>query len=242
MNKDILFLIAKRLSLHDLLKFTQLNKKTYIRKEIWLHKLITEFPNWKDFKFDKTCKETYTTLYQLENLKEKLNYEIIDPYNEDLKFSLLDLYNEKDINLSYNLMIEIPKEICQLYNLQILDLCNNQISKIPKEIGQLYNLQSLDLSNNQIRKIPKEIGQLCNLHTLWLNKNQIRKIPKELSELKKLENLNLSYNRIYEIPKEIKVKRLYLFGNPLRKFYVSQIILILFIFVILYALPHFIGL
>jgi len=145
MNKDVLFIIAKKLSLIDLVSFTQINKKTYVRTEIWLHKLITEYPNWKDFKFDRTLKKTYVTLYQLEKLEGKLN----------LKYNLFDLYNLED--LSDNQIKEIPKEIGQLHNLQYICLYNNQINEIPKEIGQLHNLKFLDLEYNQIKEIPKEI-------------------------------------------------------------------------------------
>jgi len=126
MNKDVLFIIAKKLSLIDLVNFIQVNKKTYVRTEIWLYKLITEYPNWKDFKFDKTLKETYVTLYQLEKFKEKLN----------LKYNLLDLYNLQELSLGYNQIKEIPKEIGQLHNLQTLYLYCNKINEIPKEIGQ----------------------------------------------------------------------------------------------------------
>jgi len=193
MNKDVLFIISKKLSLNDLISFTQINKKTYVRTEIWLHKLITEYPNWKDFKFEKTLKEAYVTLYQLEKLKEKLN----------LNYSLLKFHNLQSLYLEYNQIKEIPKEIGQLNNLQYLSLSYNQIEEIHEEIGQLHNLQFLNLSYNQIKKITKEIGQLHNLQKLWLNNNQIKEISKEIGQLHNLQIISLYYNQIEEIPKEI---------------------------------------
>jgi len=131
MNKDVLFLISKKLSLNDLVSFCQLNKKTYVRTEIWLYKLIAEYPNWKDFKLKKSLKETYATLYQLEKLNNKLN----------LKYALLYLYKLQTLNLCYCKIKEIPKEIGQLHKLRYLNLYGNQIEKIPKEILQIRNLK-----------------------------------------------------------------------------------------------------
>ncbi|EKR53371.1 leucine rich repeat protein [Leptospira interrogans str. UI 12758] len=42
----------------------------------------------------------------------------------------------------------------------MLNLGYNQLTTLPKEIEQLKNLQTLDLNNNQLTTIPKEIGQL----------------------------------------------------------------------------------
>ena len=217
LNKDQLFLLAIELDLPNLLSFCgsskRINELLCNRNEIWLHKLINEYPNYKDFNFDKNLKEIYTTLYQLQKLKEKLNL--------DLNYSLLDLYNLQEFNLYSNEIEEIPKEIGQLHNLQILDLSYNDIKQIPKEIGLLHNLQTLDLSGNRIKQIPKEIGLLHKLETLNLYDNYIKEIPKEIERLKNLQYFNLSDNHIKQIPKEIgqlhKLETLVLYSNEIEE-------------------------
>ncbi len=106
----------------------------------------------------------------------------------------MKLTNLQSLNLSYNYINEIPKEIGNLTNLQLLHLSNNQINEIPKEIGNLTNLQSLDLSRNQITEIPKKIGKLTNLKQLDLSGNPIKLFPKgfEITNFKLFGNLKLS--------------------------------------------------
>ena len=59
------------------------------------------------------------------------------------------------LDINYNKLKEIPKEIGQLVNLQEFDCSRNQILKIPKEIWQLINLKKIDCFGNKISKIPR---------------------------------------------------------------------------------------
>ncbi len=49
--------------------------------------------------------------------------------------------------------------------LQTLELSWNKLESIPKEIGNLSNLQILSLRGDKLESIPKEIGNLSNLQT-----------------------------------------------------------------------------
>ena len=60
---------------------------------------------------------------------------------------------------------------------QELDLSWQGLTEIPREVFQLKNLTWLNLSHNQIVKIPDEIAQLQTLITLHLGSNQIVKYP-----------------------------------------------------------------
>jgi len=183
LSKDILFLIGLKLDFPDLLNFCEsderIDKLVCQRNDIWLHKLVNEFPNWKDFKIEKDLKGIYETLYGLNVIKSFLKD--IDEYENH---SLLDLYNSIGLFLFNKQLTEIPKEIGNLINLKSLYLNSNQLTKIPKEIGNLINLKELSLSNNKLTEIPKEIGNLTNLEALWLYKNQLTKIPKEVGVIK----------------------------------------------------------
>jgi len=175
--KDALFSLALQLNLPDLLRFCtsskRINDLICRKNDIWIAKLNREFPNYNSMFQKDTPRETYTLLYDLTNLKNKLG----------LKESIEEIYQKRLLSLTYNQIKEIPKEIGQLHNLQRLWLSVNQIKEIPKEIGQLHNLEQLWLDRNKIKEIPKELGQLHKLQQLWLHNNPIKEIPKELSHL-----------------------------------------------------------
>ena len=210
--KDALFSLALELNLPDLLSFCtsskRINDLICRKNDIWIAKLNMEYPNYNPMFRKDTPRQTYTLLYDLTNLKNKLGLE--ESIQEIYQMKRLYLGDNqikeipKEIGpLTYNQIKEIPKELTQLHNLQELYLNENQIKEIPKEIGQLHNLQNLSLERNQIKEIPKEIGQLHNLKELWLTSNQIKEIPKELKQLHNLQYLWLYDNQIKEIPKEI---------------------------------------
>ena len=78
LNRDELFSLAIHLDTPSLLKFCQTNKyfseKICARDEIWNHRLITDFPDYKLLNVNKTesTKEIYQLLYSLTELKNKL--------------------------------------------------------------------------------------------------------------------------------------------------------------------------
>ena len=201
LSKDALFMIALELDLPDLLNFCKsyekIDKLVCQRNEIWLHKL-KEFPNWKEFNIDKDLKDIYETLYDLKVVKEFLKD--IPKYRN---YSLLELYNLRELELKNNQLTEIPKELGNLTELETLILNGNKLTEIPKELGNLTNLKYLYLYNNKLTEIPKELGNLTNLQNLSLGVNQLTEIPKELGNLVNLRDLDLYGNKLTEIPKEL---------------------------------------
>ena len=188
---DVIALVALDLDLPNILSLCESNVKfnrAVCKKEsFWLNKLLKDFPEYKKLK--ENYRETYKLLYNLTQLKKKLN----------LDGTVDKIYEMKRVNLDDKRLKEIPKELGSLPNLQTLFLPDNQISTIPKELGNLHNLQELNLSNNRISTIPKELGNLHNLEILDLDNNQISTIPKELSSLHNLQSLYLGSNPIKEI-------------------------------------------
>ena len=134
LNKDELFLIALQLNLPDLLSFCtsskRINDLICQNNDIWIAKLNREFPNYNPMFRKDTPRQTYTLLYDLTNLKNKLG----------LEESIEEIYQMKRLDIRRKGIKEIPKEIGNLTNLQGLHLGDNQIKEIPKEIGQLHNL------------------------------------------------------------------------------------------------------
>jgi Leucine-rich repeat (LRR) protein len=47
--------------------------------------------------------------------------------------------------------------------LEVLDLSHNLLNNLPAELGLLVNLQMLFLSHNQLKSVPVAISQLTNL-------------------------------------------------------------------------------
>ncbi|RMZ88801.1 hypothetical protein DV736_g3963, partial [Chaetothyriales sp. CBS 134916] len=75
--------------------------------------------------------------------------------------------------------------------LRRLDLMFNALTSLPREIGRLRTLTHLDLSENQLEELPPEIGMLTELRTLNLHANRITKLPEQIGFLYKLEMLGL---------------------------------------------------
>ena len=139
----------------------------------------------------------YLILFKLNKLKQKLLSHLY-------RYSLIDLYNRKSLNLFNLQLTEVPREIGNLTKLQALYLHNNnRLTKIPREIGNLTKLKNLSLSNNQLTDIPKEIGDLANLQFLILDRNQLIEIPKAIGNLTNLQTLKLDRNQLTELPGEI---------------------------------------
>ena len=194
LNKDMLVKIALELDLPRLLRFCEsekrINDKVCKNNDFWRNKLERDFPDYKTVDWKLSFRGIYNLLYFLK---------VICKLNE----SPSELYNDKELYLSYNQLKKIPKEIGKLSNLQTLYLSNNQLKILPKEIGTLSNLQNLFLRDNQLKEIPKEIGKLSNLEVLNLGSNQLEILPKEIGKLSNLQRLYLFDNKLKEIPKEI---------------------------------------
>lgn len=216
-DKDILFNIAIKLNIYDLISFLNSNKQIYnkINRDVWIYLLKNDFCEYPE---NINCKNTtyfYGLLYILNKIRDMVK-------NSSHRYdTLYDLHLCHYFSLHGNGIEEIPKEIGRLYNLIVLNLDCNKIEKIPKEIGHLHNLRILNLNNNKIRKLPKEISGLQNLEELYLHNNCIKKLSKEICALSKLKILSLSNNGIKEIPKEIenlkKLHHLYLENTEIPK-------------------------
>lgn len=100
------------------------------------------------------------------------------------------IYNQPKMELCYQNMKFLPKEIGIFVNLKTLYLNDNQLTFLPAEIGLLVNLVALEVSNNLLKCLPVEMSSLHKLQRLYLKHNKIELFP---VELKSLVSLNIVY-------------------------------------------------
>uniref|UniRef100_A0A672RTT3 FLII actin remodeling protein n=1 Tax=Sinocyclocheilus grahami TaxID=75366 RepID=A0A672RTT3_SINGR len=87
------------------------------------------------------------------------------------------------LDLSYNQLTEIPRDLENSRNMLVLNLSHNSIDNIPNQLFiNLTDLLYLDLSDNNLDSLPPQMRRLVHLQTLILNNNplmhaQLRQLP-----------------------------------------------------------------
>ena len=213
-SKDVLFTIAMKLKLPDLLRWcssnARINKDVCNNDNVWRSKLLQDYPDYQTFGINRTLRETYVFMYQLSWIKEKLNtneslYDIFLRKQINLsgkrltKVPAFDLPNLRVLYLQYNSLSEVPAFV--LPELQILYLNNNNLTAVP--VFNLPELQELSLRNNSLTAVPA--FNLPNLRVLYLQFNNLTAVP--VFNLPNLQELNLRSNKLTaEENREIKEK------------------------------------
>ncbi|KAJ8254264.1 hypothetical protein COCON_G00208760 [Conger conger] len=87
------------------------------------------------------------------------------------------------LDLSYNQLTEIPRDLENSRNMLVLNLSHNSIDNIPNQLFiNLTDLLYLDVSDNKLDSLPPQMRRLVHLQTLILNNNplmhaQLRQLP-----------------------------------------------------------------
>ncbi len=87
-----------------------------------------------------------------------------------------------ELDLSNNLLIQLPETINYLRNLEKLFLNRNRLSQLPESLGAMP-IQILEVRENQIGALPKSFGQLSQLIRMDISHNRITLLPSELANL-----------------------------------------------------------
>jgi Leucine-rich repeat (LRR) protein len=116
------------------------------------------------------------------------------------KSFFLNLANISYLDLGYNKLETIPKNIILLKNLKTLKLDFNAIGFIPSSIDELEKLEVLNLNNNKIKYFPSQFQNLQNLKELKIANNLVETIPIEFGLLKSIEVLHIEGNHFTQIP------------------------------------------
>lgn len=142
---------------------------------------------------------------------------ILELKNQNLSKLTIDFSkftNLEKLDVSKNILTELPPALFSLPKLKILNVAYNQLTTLG-DIQLLSQLLNLNADNNLFVNSEAELEKICQLKSLSIlsfSTNKINKLPKKITELTNLTQLDLSYNAIKELPTD--------FGNfsKLKKF------------------------
>jgi len=136
---------------------------------------------------------------------------------------IFDLADSLEVlNLSGNLLSDLPKDITRLHKLRIIFCSDNRFTHVPEVLGQCANLEMvgfkanqiahlsakalppklrwLILTDNRLQQLPAEIGACGDLQKLMLSGNHLHELPEEMAACTKLELLRIAANRFERLP------------------------------------------
>ena len=111
------------------------------------------------------------------------------------------LTNLRSLQLDYNRLQVLPSFFSLLTRLGVLSMNHNKLKALCPEMGNLLSIRSIIANNNKIDHIFDGVLRLSTLLELSLNNNDIGLIPDCLLGLSELQYLRLGANRIRAIPK-----------------------------------------
>jgi Leucine-rich repeat (LRR) protein len=138
-------------------------------------------------------------------------WECVDLARLDLSHNLLtNIPHEMNQNTSLTALklshnrLEYPDDFVAVFDLTSLatiDLSNNSISgDLSPRVMHLQTLVELKLSENSLAAVPEELGECALLESLHLNNNQLRTLPQSLANLQNLHTLNAGSNQLVSVP------------------------------------------
>lgn len=104
------------------------------------------------------------------------------------------------LDLSGNMLRELPGEFCCLHRLQWLNLSQNQLQRLPEAFGDLANMQEISLASNRLRHLPDSMRKMQSLKILPVFNNSLEQVPEWLGSLQSLERADFSNNAINSVP------------------------------------------
>lgn len=136
---------------------------------------------------------------------------------------IFDLADSLEVlNLSSNLLSDLPQDLTRLHKLRILFCSDNRFTHVPEVLGQCPHLEMIGFKANQIKHLsakalppklrwliltdnrlqylPAEIGACTQLQKLMLSGNRLRELPEEMAGCVRLELLRIAANRFERLP------------------------------------------
>lgn len=123
---------------------------------------------------------------------------------EAIPNKIKDFKNIRDINISANLLSDLPFSHMPTERLLKLTATNNRLKHLSSGISRFKKLRHLCLGQNMFEEFPVEITELPNLRTLFFHDNFITILPSEIGNFKQLRALVLCDNKyLVDLPEEV---------------------------------------
>ncbi|MFT6801391.1 MAG: hypothetical protein ACJA2N_000562 [Salibacteraceae bacterium] len=107
------------------------------------------------------------------------------------------------LDLSDNLLTELPDSISQLKKLKIIFFARNKFRKFPEILSKLPVLSMIGFKSNQIETVPENAFPPL-LKWLILTDNKIKEIPRSIGDCYLLQKFALAGNLLEELPVEME--------------------------------------
>ncbi len=155
----------------------------------------------------------------------QLNLEFLNLKNnniEQLPISITLLETIKDLNLSYNHLIDSRsyRHLSKLPLLYNLWLDHNDMGILPESIGQLNQVVYFYIGHNGLTTLPEALSGMKSLRVLHTGHNNFIALPEVLIQMKSLFLVHANHNQIADIPEvyfteKFQLMALILDGNAL---------------------------
>lgn len=147
----------------------------------------------------------FTYLRRVRNGRKSRELVLIEMKLENVNFNYESLTVLTSIELSGNLIAELPKEILILTNLTVLKAPGNRLTRIVEngQVGVLSNLTKLYLRDNRLPNLDTSIGELKLLKEIDLQSNRLTDLVPNVVDCQKVKTINLSRNLMETMPKHI---------------------------------------
>ncbi|KAJ8343740.1 hypothetical protein SKAU_G00310690 [Synaphobranchus kaupii] len=147
-------------------------------------------------------------------------------YASDNRLTTVNIYPVPNqlmhIDLSWNLFEYLPDWVCDTRKIEVLDVTHNLLSELPARLLCSLSLRNLLAGNNRLQRVPDLLDHIP-LETLDLQHNKLGQLPESFFyKALNLRYLNLSANSLEAIPPSSQseqslstLQELYLTGNNL---------------------------
>ncbi|XP_018577027.1 leucine-rich repeat-containing protein 40 isoform X2 [Anoplophora glabripennis] len=141
------------------------------------------------------------TMYELtDGIAVNVDFNRASKDDEEVWWNMKPLTN---LDLSSNVLTNIPEKISMFQDLTVLNLQDNNLTTLPPELGNLTKLTKLSINHNKINNLPKEFYKLTELKNLSISDNCLDNVSKDIADLVMLEKLDISNNAIPKLPSGI---------------------------------------
>lgn len=122
---------------------------------------------------------------------------------EEVPKEVFDLADSLEIlDLSGNLLSELPPDLDRLHRLKVVFFSDNRFTELPTVLGKFKNLSMIGFKSNQIETIP-ESALPPTTRWLILTNNRIAELPASIGQCRQLQKVALAGNRLTSLPDEM---------------------------------------